>query len=242
MKSPGCAPQKPFPGGTGTGLRHPATLCYALGATSGEEVCRIQGCDYGSSLPCRETTAAKQVRIIANAGLGRMPNLVYDMGCGCGGVAAALIYMGNDAVAVEPLHATVALVDETTSHFYRLPSMSMPFERVTRLKALYMSIQMPDTIIFCESVEHVPVKKLPTTFDSIQDRARGRHCHKLAIMPPDQGTAGRRKPRTRRRRQYVQPPCVAGAKNGRPTRLAPSSVVMMGGIADGNSGTEEEWP
>ena len=151
-----------------------AAICYALGAASWEEVCRIQGCDDSVSLPPRgETTAAEQSRIIGGAGLGRNPGLVYDMGCGRGEVAATLVYMGISAVAVDPSHAAGALVDETARRFYGLPAASVPFERGTALGALCRSSQTPDTVIFCESVEHMPLSELFATFEWIRDHADG---------------------------------------------------------------------
>ena len=148
-----------------------AAICYALGATSWEQVCQIMGCDDSIALPRGKTSATEQARVIASAGLGRMPNLVYDIGCGRGEVAATLVYMGISAVAVDPSHAAGALVDETASRFYGLPSMSVPFERATCLQALRKSVQTPDTIIFCESVEHIPMKELVAAFDWIRDCA-----------------------------------------------------------------------
>ena len=150
-----------------------AAICYSLGATSWEQVCQIMGCDDSITLPRGKTSAAEQAGIMANAGLGRIPSLVYDMGCGRGELAATLVYMGISAVAVDPSHAAGALVDETASRFYGLPSMSVPFERATCLEALLKSVQTPDTIIFCESVEHIPMKELVAAFDWIRDCARG---------------------------------------------------------------------
>ena len=146
-----------------------AAICYALGATSWEEVCQILGCDDSIALPRGKTSAAGQAKTMADAGLGRMPNLVYDMGCGRGEVAATLVYMGISAVAVDPSHAAGALVGETASRFYGLPGASVPFERATCLEALRKSVQAPDTIIFCESIEHMPMKELTASFDWIRD-------------------------------------------------------------------------
>lgn len=151
-----------------------ASICYALGATSWEQVCKIQGCDDSVSLPPRgKTSAAEQAEIISSAGLGRKPGLVYDMGCGRGEVAATLIHMGISAVAVDPAHAAGALVDETAKRFYGLPAASVPFERSTAFGALRRSSQTPDTVIFCESVEHMPLGELFATFEWIRDHTGG---------------------------------------------------------------------
>ena len=215
-----------------------ASICYALGATSWEQVCKIQGCDDSVSLPPRgKTSAAEQAEIISSAGLGRKPGLVYDMGCGRGEVAATLIHMGISAVAVDPAHAAGALVDETAKRFYGLPAASVPFERSTAFGALRRSSQTPDTVIFCESVEHMPLGELFATFEWIRDHtggARGggggaRHRHELAKLPPDQGPAGRLEPCARRRRRAVRPPCIPVAKDGRAARLAPGPAVLTGG-------------
>lgn len=159
-----------------------AAICYALGATSWERVCQILGCDDSIALPRVKTSAAEQARIIANAGLGRTPSLVYDMGCGRGEVAATLVYMGISAVAVDPSHAAGALVDETASRFYGLPCTSVPFERATCLGALRKSAQTPDTVIFCESVEHIPTKELFGAFEWIRDRGGDREGARVIIV------------------------------------------------------------
>lgn len=147
-----------------------AAICYALGATSWGQVCRILGCDDSIALPRGKTSAKEQAGIMANAGLVRKPGLVYDMGCGRGEVAATLVYMGYDAVAVDPSHAAGTLVDETAGRFYGLPGMSVPFERATCLEALRRSSRTPDTVVFCESVEHVPMEELLAAFDWIRNR------------------------------------------------------------------------
>ena len=148
-----------------------ASVCYALGAASWGQVCRILGCDDSVSLPGGATTAAEQAGIIGSAGLGRRPSLVYDMGCGRGEVAATLVHMGFNAVAVDPSHSAGRLVGETAMRFYGLPGASVPFERATSLGALRRSARTPDTVIFCESIEHIPLGELFATFEWIRDHA-----------------------------------------------------------------------
>ena len=150
-----------------------ASICYALGATSWEQVCRTLGCDDSVGLPGGKTSAREQARIMGEAGLGRRPGLAYDMGCGRGEVASTLVHMGISAVAVDPSHAAGALVAETASRFYGLPSSSVQFERSTSLEALRRSARTPDTVIFCESVEHIPLRELFGTFEWIRDHAGG---------------------------------------------------------------------
>ena len=151
-----------------------ASICYALGASSWEQVAKIQGCDDSVSLPPSDkTSAAEQAEIIGNAGLGRKPGLVYDMGCRRGEVAATLVHMGIGATAVDPSHAAGALAGETAKRLYRPPAASVPFERTTSIGALRRSSQTPDTVIFCESVEHMPPSKLFATFGWIRDHAEG---------------------------------------------------------------------
>ena len=160
-----------------------ASICYALGASSWEQVCKIQGCDSSVSLPPRgKTSAAEQAEVIGSAGLGRKPCLVYDMGCGRGEVAATLVHMGISAIAVDPSHAAGALVDETARRLYGLPAASVPFERATSLGALRRSSQIPDTVIFCESVEHMPLSEVFATFEWIRDHAEGVRGGVLAIV------------------------------------------------------------
>lgn len=150
-----------------------AALCYAFGATSWEQVRQTLHCDDSMNLPSG-ASAREQAATIAGAKLGRLPRLVFDIGCGRGEVAATLAYLGVRAVAVDPSASAGALVGETAQKFYGLAPESVPFTRSTGIKALRMHNEVPDTIVFCESVEHIPLRELHATFEWIA-------CHAAAI-------------------------------------------------------------
>lgn len=147
-----------------------AALCYAFGAESWEQVSRALCCDDSTDLPSG-VSAREQATAIAKAGLGRSPKLVLDIGCGRGEIAATLAHMGVRAVAVDPSAAAEALVAETAQKFYGLPPDAVPFVKSTGLKALRAHGKASDTVIFCESIEHIPLGELYATIEWISDHA-----------------------------------------------------------------------
>lgn len=147
-----------------------AALCYALGASSWKLVRQTLRCGDNMELP-GGTSAREQAVVIAEAGFGRSPKLVFDMGCGRGEIAATLVHLGVRAVAVDPSASAEALVDETAQKFYGLAPGAVPFKRSTGLKALRTHSEVPDTIVFCESVEHIPLHELYSTFEWIASHA-----------------------------------------------------------------------
>lgn len=150
-----------------------AALCYALGATSWEQVRETLRCDDRMELPSG-VSARGQAAAIAEAGFGRSPKLVFDIGCGRGEIASTLAYLGVRVVAVDPSASAGALVGETAQKFYRLAQGAVSFRKSTGLKALRAHSEMPDTIVFCESVEHIPLHELYATFEWIA-------CHAEAV-------------------------------------------------------------
>ena len=147
-----------------------AALCYAFGATSWGQVRRTLQCDDSMDLPSG-VSARAQAKTIMDAAFGRSPKLVFDVGCGRGEVAATLAYLGVRAVAVDPAASVSALIDETARRFYGLPTGAVRFRRATGLKALRMHGEVPDTIVFCESVEHIPLPELYATFEWVAGHA-----------------------------------------------------------------------
>lgn len=123
-----------------------AALCYALGYTR-EETRRLEklsGTDY------------KEHWNKICAGKKRTPVLVADVGAGRGEICA-LLSMGNiEAVGIDPSPGAAALFPKTMKEwankdgffFYNLNS-------IDGLKKLMYLGMFPDTIIMCESIEHI---------------------------------------------------------------------------------------
>ena len=138
-----------------------AAICYALGATSWNEVCRTLGIvDDGTDTRTLPSTRAVDQAEALRAGATRTPHLVFDIGCGRGEVAATFAYLGIDIVAVDPSTAVGELVSQAPPKLYGLKSDYVKFTCATAFEALSESSRVPDTLVFCESIEHIPVNEV----------------------------------------------------------------------------------
>lgn len=153
-----------------------AALCYALGATSYDEVRKTLGIDDGECRAMPDNTSAREQAATIRASATRRPRLVFDIGCGRGEIAATLAHLGIRAVAVDPSAAAGGLVRETAGRFYGIPQGGVEFVQATGLAALREYQEKPDTAIFCESIEHIPTDELYKTFEWMRRNA-----------PPDVG-------------------------------------------------------
>ena len=160
-----------------------AAVCYALGATSWDEVCRTLGiADDGTdtrTLPS-STRAVDQAEAL-RTGATRTPHLVFDIGCGRGEVAATLAYLGIDAVAVDPSRHAGDFVAQTPPKLYGLKSDAVKFMSATAYEALSRHTRVPDTLVFCESIEHIPVKEVDRTVEWIASHA-GEHAAGIRVI------------------------------------------------------------
>ena len=144
-----------------------AAVLYALGIDSYEEVRRILSVpDDPRALPAG-TDARSQAALIKSH-IRRRPALAVDMGCGRGEVAATLAHLGINALAVDPSAHAEPLVEETARRFYGLDRGAVPFEKkgcYQALKGLRRSGTIPDAVIFCESIEHMPEGEVWRSFE-----------------------------------------------------------------------------
>ncbi len=147
-----------------------AALCYALGATSYGRVQKILDIDDNECRAMPDNTSAKEQAEAIRTSATRSPMLAFDIGCGRGEIAATLTHLGIRAVAVDPSAAAGGLVEQTAGRFYGIPPGGVEFVQATGLAALRGSQEVPDTVIFCESVEHIPMGELHETFEWMRDR------------------------------------------------------------------------
>ena len=159
-----------------------AAVCYALGATSYDDVCRTLGiADDGTDTRTLPDTRATDQAEALRAGATRTPRLVFDIGCGRGEVAATFAYLGIEAVAVDPSASVGRLVDQTPAKLYGMESGAVKFTRATAFESLSRQPRVPDTIVFCESIEHIPVSEVDRTVEWIALHA-GAHDSGIRVI------------------------------------------------------------
>ena len=161
-----------------------AAVLYALGIDSYDEVRRILSVPEGDprALPLG-TDARSQAALIARHAR-RRPALVVDVRCGRGEAAATLVHLGIDVLAFDPSVHAGALVEETAQRFYGLDRGAVPFEKkgcYRALKRLRRRGTIPDAVIFCESIEHMPEKEVWRSFDLMSRLAGRRRRRRLRL-------------------------------------------------------------
>lgn len=159
-----------------------AAICYALGATSWDEVCRTLdiAADSAGTRTLPSTRAVDQAEVLRTSAT-RTPRLVFDIGSGRGEVAATFAYLGIDAVAVDPAPAAGDLVSQAPSKLYGLKSNAVKFTCATAFEALSKSSRVPDTLVFCESIEHIPVDEVDKIVEWAVSHA-GRHSTGIRVI------------------------------------------------------------
>ena len=148
-----------------------AALAYAFGVKTYSDVVRIFEIDTSIQhyLP-KNTSCREQADQLVECQT-RKPNLVLDVGCGRGEVSATLTHMGIMCIPIDPARGAASLIEETFREYYDLPP---PHEFINKpvldaLRELRKTGLTPDTIIFCESIEHIPHKEFFTAFEIIKN-------------------------------------------------------------------------
>lgn len=144
-----------------------AALAYAFGIDNYTDVSKIFGIK--SSELCylpRDTTCNEQVKELLKH-QKRKPKLVVEVGCGRGELASALSYAGVRCIGIDPAKGASVLVKRTSKEFFDRPT---PFEflnatALNGLKEIYHRKLNPDTIIFCESIEHISRSEFLKVFE-----------------------------------------------------------------------------
>ena len=161
------------PGHTG------AAVLYALGIDSYDEVRRILSVPEGDprALPL-DTNARSQAAPIARH-IGQRPGPAVDVRCGRGEAASTLAQL---AIAILPVGTSAraeSLVWETARRFEPGRGTTAPFLNKGRRSAprlLRRRGTMPDAVIFCESIEHMPEGDVRRSFELMSRMAGRRGC------------------------------------------------------------------
>ena len=150
-----------------------AALAYSLGSRTYEDVVKILEID--TSVPYylpEGTSCIEQAKQLARQST-RDPNLVIDIGCGRGEIAGTLAYMGIGCIAVDPAKGAAVLIGRTFREFFNMSTLptntefinKSAFEGMWEIKRRGLR---PDTVIFCESIEHISHKEFLATFEIIK--------------------------------------------------------------------------
>lgn len=139
-----------------------ACLCYALGYTSYKQAQEVLGIPDGNPtwLPSGDHFWRQAQHIQARA--TRTPKFVVDIGAGRGELDAALLCLGIDTVAIDPAPGSAPLFRKTMIEWPSgVPVSPLPVNFIARgmydgLVELASQYKLIDTIIMCESIEHIP--------------------------------------------------------------------------------------
>jgi len=153
-------------------------LGYAFGLSSFFEVRDVFGFKEDGKLPEPVMTAKEQVERLYHA-RRRTPRSVLDVGGGRGELAAAFAYCGIKTQMVEPSKAVFELVGETRRKY----GMPQDFEVINSsfADALPRLNKDIDTIIFCESIEHIPVEEFEQGYNKIMSFLRERNWRVIIV-------------------------------------------------------------
>ncbi len=153
-----------------------AAIGYAMGYRNLESVFDVLGADLNDThaLPTH-MSGLEQVRALM-AGMTRRPKLVLDVGIGRGELSALLNHCGIKCIAIEPAGVGPGIMRETCRKYN---CDEFPAERflntglLNGLRRLRKEGITPDTIILCESLEHIPRREFDKAFEMIRDMLTG---------------------------------------------------------------------
>lgn len=147
-----------------------AALAYALGVRTYSDVVKIFGIDTGTQYYLPENTSCREQADQLIRHQTRRPSLVVDVGCGRGEISALLTHVGIECIPIDPSKGAASLIGKTFREFYSMP----PPELISKpaldgLREIRKRDLIPDTVIFCESIEHISRKELAAAFELIKD-------------------------------------------------------------------------
>ena len=137
-----------------------SAICYALGITSYKDVREVlrfpEGNDHDTRLWIDlNTTLEEQFERIRIKGK-RNPNLVFSVGCGRGELETALYTQGIEVIGVDPCPVLPEITKETVDRWTdgKGPTFINGYTGDATDYLIDRGL-VPDTVIFCESIEHV---------------------------------------------------------------------------------------
>jgi len=103
----------------------------------------------------------------------RIPNKVLDIGGGRGEIANCLQYMGIDCVSIEPGLESDFLYNETSKLFFGKNYFATPTKKSFQKYTYGVDYSQFDTIILCQSIEHLPEKQFWNFWEIIKRQFTG---------------------------------------------------------------------
>ena len=149
-----------------------AAIMYATGTTNYDSVVKLLGIDKNNPLEFpRNTNCIRQANLLKQ-NMTRVPKCVIDIGCGRGELSATLRYMGINTIAVDPSDGAAELVMKTHSDFYNIHECNFIHKTLVEGMKEILKENTPDTIIFCESIEHIDATEFQEGFELIKKALR----------------------------------------------------------------------
>ena len=137
-----------------------AALSYAFGIDNYQDVQKIFGIKDDPTFLPDNTDCVEQINTLLKY-KKRTPKLVLDIGCGRGEVSATLAYCKIKCVAIDPSSGSRDIINDTYMKYYGLSNPE--FINDTALAAV-QKVSDFDTVIFCESMEHISTKEFFDAF------------------------------------------------------------------------------
>ena len=153
-----------------------AAIGYSIGYLDLESVCDVLGAnpDDPRALPTH-MNGQEQVQALM-AGMTRKPGLVLDAGAGRGEISALLNHAGIRCIAIEPASVGPDMIRETSLKYC---GAKYPERRILNTGLYDGLLRMqgdddtPDTVIMCESLEHIPEREFDRSFEVMRYMLRG---------------------------------------------------------------------
>ena len=145
-----------------------AAILYALGIRDYASVQRIFDIPNDPTILPGDTNCLEQAQILREH-MSRVPELVIDAGCGRGELSATLTYLSVPVIPIDPSRGALELLDTTYEKFYGLKVHEFVNKGIyDGLRHVLDSGRRADTVIFCESIEHIEKHEIEKTMGLIR--------------------------------------------------------------------------
>ena len=133
-----------------------AAVCYAFGVDFVEYATAAAATDFKTDVN----------RIIAQK--KRSPQLVVNVGCGLGTIDAALTYAGVRCIGIDPSPGARDGYVETFADWLGVPPYRFINNKAdVAVAQIREGDHVPDTVIMCESIEHIPKHEFDSFWSQI---------------------------------------------------------------------------